>query len=56
MGKYKEYVKKYYYCFLLGPLFMVLEASGEFILPFINARMIDVVQLMEMWLILFKMD
>ncbi len=41
MKKYKEYVKKHWYCFLLGPLFMTLEASGEFILPFINANIID---------------
>ena len=42
MKKYKKYVKKNWYCFLLGPLFMLLEASGEFILPFINANMINV--------------
>ena len=41
MNKYKPYVKKYWYSFLLGPLFMVLEACGEFILPFINANIID---------------
>ena len=40
--KYKEHVKKNWYCFLLGPLFMVLEASGEFILPFINANIINI--------------
>ena len=42
MKKYKPYVKKYWYSFLLGPLFMVLEACGEFILPYINANIIDV--------------
>lgn len=42
MGKYKEHVKKNLACFILGPLFMVLEASGEFILPFINANIINV--------------
>ena len=42
MNKYKKYVKKYWYCFLFGPLFMVLEASGEFILPFLNANIINV--------------
>ena len=41
MKKYKPYVKKYFYCFILGPLFMTLEACGEFILPFINANIID---------------
>ncbi len=41
MNKYKPYVKKYWYSFLLGPLFMVLEACGEFILPFINANIIN---------------
>lgn len=41
MKKYKDSVKKYLYCFILGPLFMVLEACGEFILPFLNANMID---------------
>ncbi len=42
MEKYKPYVKKYWYSFLLGPFFMVLEACGEFILPYINANIIDV--------------
>ena len=41
MKKYIGYVKKYWYSFLLGPLFMVLEACGEFILPYINANIID---------------
>ncbi|HJA94260.1 MAG TPA: ABC transporter ATP-binding protein/permease [Candidatus Eisenbergiella merdipullorum] len=41
MKKYKEHIKKHWYCFLLAPLFMTLEASGEFILPFINANIID---------------
>ena len=41
MNKYKPYIKKYWYSFLLGPFFMVLEACGEFILPFINANIID---------------
>lgn len=39
--KYKESIKKYWYCFVLGPLFMMLEAAGEFILPYISADMID---------------
>ena len=38
MRKYTPYVKRYWYSFLLGPFFMVLEASGEFILPYINAN------------------
>lgn len=42
MKKYKNVVKKYMYCFILGPLFMVMEACGEFILPFLNANIIDV--------------
>ncbi len=41
MNKYKEHIKNNFYCFLLGPLFMILEASGEFILPFINANIIN---------------
>ena len=42
MKKYIRYAKKYWYNFLLGPLFMVLEACGEFILPYINAELINV--------------
>lgn len=42
MDKYIPYIKKYWYCFVLGPFFMVLEASGEFILPYINANIINV--------------
>ena len=42
MKKYKNVVKKYLYCFILGPFFMILEACGEFILPFVNANIIDV--------------
>lgn len=41
MSKYKTYIRQNWYCFLLGPVFMTLEAAGEFILPFINANMID---------------
>ncbi|MBQ9082900.1 MAG: ABC transporter ATP-binding protein [Clostridia bacterium] len=41
MKKYAKHIKKHWYCFLLGPLFMTLEAAGEFILPFINANIID---------------
>lgn len=42
MKKYMPYVKKHWYCFVLGPLFMVMEASGEFILPYLSADIINV--------------
>jgi len=42
MKKYKPYIKKYWYCFILGPFFMVMEASGEFILPYVNANIINI--------------
>ncbi|MBQ9703448.1 MAG: ABC transporter ATP-binding protein [Clostridia bacterium] len=38
---YKKHIKKYWYSFILGPLFMTLEACGEFILPYINANIIN---------------
>ena len=41
MNKYKKYIGENWYCFILGPLFMTLEACGEFIIPFINANIID---------------
>lgn len=41
MKKYLPYVKKYWYSFILGPVFMILEACGEFILPYINANIIN---------------
>ena len=41
MSKYRDTIRKYFYCFLLGPFFMVLEACGEFILPFLNANIIN---------------
>ena len=41
MHKYKHYIQENWYCFLLGPVFMTLEAAGEFILPFINANIIN---------------
>ena len=41
MNKYKKSVREYFYCFILGPVFMMLEASGEFILPFISANIIN---------------
>ncbi len=41
MKQYLPYIRENWYSFLLSPLFMTLEASGEFILPFINANIID---------------
>lgn len=41
MYKYKKSIKEYLYCFILGPLFMMLEAAGEFILPTMSANMIN---------------
>lgn len=42
MNKYKPYVRKYWYHFLLAPFFMIIEAGGEFILPYINANIINI--------------
>ena len=41
MEKYRDSIRRYGYCFFLGPFFMVIEACGEFILPYLNANMID---------------
>lgn len=41
MDKYIPYIRKYWYNFLLGPFFMIIEAGGEFILPYINANIIN---------------
>lgn len=41
MKIYKEHIKKYWYCFLLGPFFMIMEACGEFVLPYISANIIN---------------
>ena len=41
MNKYKRHIKEHWYCFLLGPFFMILEACGEFLLPYINANIIN---------------
>lgn len=41
MKNYLGHVKKYWYCFLLGPFFMILEALGEIVLPYINANIIN---------------
>ncbi|MDO4340035.1 MAG: ABC transporter ATP-binding protein [Eubacteriales bacterium] len=41
MNKYRDSIKKNLYCFILAPVFMILEACGEFILPYLNADVID---------------
>ena len=41
MKIYMKHIKKYWYCFVLGPLFMILEACGEFVLPYISANIIN---------------
>ena len=41
MRNYIKHAKKYWYCFLLGPLFMIMEAAGEILLPYINANNIN---------------
>lgn len=41
MAKYKPYIRKYWYHFLLGPFFMIIEAGGEFILPYFSANIIN---------------
>lgn len=41
MHKYREPIKHQLSCFILAPLFMILEACGEFILPYLNANIID---------------
>ena len=41
MKNYTKYIKKYWYSFLLGPLFMIMEACGEFVLPYISANIIN---------------
>ncbi|MBQ9989732.1 MAG: ABC transporter ATP-binding protein [Lachnospiraceae bacterium] len=42
MKRYFIYIKRVWYYFLFGPMLMVLEACGEFILPYISANMINV--------------
>lgn len=42
MKRYISCIKKYWYHFVFGPVFMVFEACGEFILPYISANMINV--------------
>lgn len=41
MNRYTKHMKPHWYCYILGPLFMTLEACGEFIIPFINANIIN---------------
>lgn len=41
MNRYGKHMKPHWYCFILGPFFMTLEACGEFIIPFINANIIN---------------
>lgn len=41
MRKYIDTFKNYTGCFLLGPFFMIVEACGEFVLPYLNANIID---------------
>lgn len=42
MKRYFKYIKQYWYYFVFGPLCMVLEACGEFILPYISANIINI--------------
>ncbi len=41
MEHYRESVKKNLRYLILGPFFMVIEACGEFILPYLNANIIN---------------
>lgn len=41
MKVYRKYIRKYWYYFLLAPLFTIIEASGEFVLPFLSANIIN---------------
>ena len=41
MRRYFPHIKRRWYCFVLAPMFMMLEACGEFILPYINANIIN---------------
>ncbi len=50
MKKYLPYVKKYWYSFLLGPFFMVLEACGEFILPY----MISILEIIGIFVVFWS--
>ena len=41
MKRYLPHIKRRWYCFVLAPIFMMMEACGEFILPYINANIIN---------------
>ncbi len=41
LGKYKDAARKNLRYFILGPFFMIIEAGGEFILPYLNANVIN---------------
>lgn len=41
MRKYADSIKNNIHCFILAPLFMIVEACGEFILPYLNANIIN---------------
>ncbi len=41
MRKYLPTIHRNLYCFILAPVLMILEAAGEFILPYLNANIID---------------
>lgn len=40
-NKYADSIRKHLHCFILAPVFMVAEACGEFILPYLSANIID---------------
>ena len=42
MKRYLTYIKGVWYYFIFGPFFMILEACGEFILPYLSANIINV--------------
>lgn len=41
MRKYLPTIHRNLHCFILAPVLMILEAAGEFILPYLNANIID---------------
>ena len=42
MKRYLPYIKQHWYFFIFGPVFMVLEACGEFLLPYLSASIINI--------------
>lgn len=42
MKRYFKYIARVWYYFVFGPMLMILEACGEFILPYISANIINV--------------